>query len=109
MPSQEYFQELQVLESNLQNLLLQKQAFQMELSETESALREVKKSEGDVYKIAGQFLIKSNQKTILENLEKKQKIFQLRIEAIEKQESSINEKIDDLKEQFSKKKSKSKN
>ena len=37
---------------------MQKQGFQMELSETESALKEIQSSEGDVYKIAGQFLIK---------------------------------------------------
>ena len=34
-------QEMQMLEQNLQNLLLQKQAFQMELSETESALQAI--------------------------------------------------------------------
>ena len=35
-------QELQLLEQSLQNTLMQKQAFQMELSETQAALGELK-------------------------------------------------------------------
>ena len=34
-------QEMQFLEQNLQNIILQKQALQMELSETNSALKEI--------------------------------------------------------------------
>ena len=98
--SNQNLQELQILESNLRNLVMQKQAFQMELSETKSALEEIKSSEGDVFKIAGQFLIKTDKKEVLESLEKKQKMFSLRVESIEKQESSINEKIDVLKEEL---------
>lgn len=96
--SEDKIQELQILESNLRNLVMQKQAFQIELSETESALKEIKFSEGDVYKIAGQFLIKTNKKEILDSLEKKKKMFGLRIDSIEKQESSINDKIEVLRE-----------
>lgn len=89
-------QELQILESNLRNLLMQKQGFQIELSETESALKEIQPSEGDVYKIAGQFLIKTKKQGVIDSLEKKQKMLKLRIESIERQESSINEKIEAL-------------
>ena len=98
--SDEKIQELQILESNLRNLLMQKQGFQIELSEAESALREIKSSEGDVYKIAGQFLIKSKRENVIESLEKKQKMFKLRIESIEKQESSINEKMEALQKEL---------
>ena len=38
-------QELQVLEQNLQNILMQKQAFQLELAEVENALKEIKKAD----------------------------------------------------------------
>ena len=51
-------EEIQILEQNLQNILIQKQAFQMELSETLEALKELGKSKGDSYKIIGQFMIK---------------------------------------------------
>ena len=44
-------QEIQFLEQNLQNLLMQKQAFQMELSETQAALKELENSGEEVFKI----------------------------------------------------------
>ena len=43
-------QEIQILEQNLQNLLLQKQAFQMEISETIAAKREIEMAGEDVFK-----------------------------------------------------------
>ena len=54
------FQEMQMVEQSLQNILYQKQAFQMELSETESALTEIEKSGDEVFKIVGQLMIKSD-------------------------------------------------
>ena len=52
-------QELQILEQNLQSIMMQKQAFQLELSEVENALEELKKSGDEVYKIVGQVMIKA--------------------------------------------------
>ena len=54
----EKIQQMQFMEQNLQSILMQKQAFQMEISETTSALNEVEKSKDDVYKIVGQLMIK---------------------------------------------------
>ena len=51
--TQEKIQQLQILEQNIQNILFQKQAFQFELSETENALKEVEKSQEDVFKLVG--------------------------------------------------------
>lgn len=71
----------------------------MELSETQSALNEIQKSTDDVYKIIGQMMIKSEKKKILEELENKEKIIQLRISSIEKQEDSTMGKIEKLREE----------
>lgn len=90
---QEKIQELQILEQNLQNLLLQKQAFQMELNETELALRELEQAKGDSYKIIGQIMIKTDKKDLSKELEEKKKIIELRINAIEKQEAILTEKL----------------
>jgi len=87
-------QEMQFLEQNFQNLLLQKQAFQMELSETQSALKEIEKSGDEVFKIIGQLMIKTDKKNIKEELTNKDKILSLRIKTIEKQESSLREQLD---------------
>jgi len=47
--TQKKIQELQILEHNLQNLMMQKQAFQLELNETVNALEEVKKKQKMTY------------------------------------------------------------
>ena len=92
-------QELQILEQTIHNILLQKQAFQMELSETQSALNEVRGSKDDVYKIIGQMMVKSDKKNITEELSNKEKIIELRLSSIEKQENSLMEKIEKLREE----------
>jgi len=92
-------QELQILEQTIHNILLQKQAFQMELSETQSALNEVRGSKDDVYKIIGQMMVKSDKKNIIEELSNKEKIIELRLSSIEKQENSLMEKIEKLREE----------
>ena len=66
-------QEMQILEQNLQSLLLQKQAFQMELSETQSALKEIENSGEEVFKIIGQLMIKTDKSKIKQELLNKEK------------------------------------
>ena len=92
-------QELSFLEQNMQNLLLQKQAFQMEMSETISALNEIKKSSDDVFKILGQLMIKVNKKEILEELENKEKLLTFKLNSLDKQENSLNDKIISLRDE----------
>ena len=96
---QEKIQELQILEQNLQSILLQKQAFQMEFNETESALIEVGKSHDEVYKIVGQVMVKAGKTDVEKELKEKKDILSLRLKSIEKQESSFKEKLDKLREE----------
>ncbi|MDP2628510.1 MAG: prefoldin subunit beta [Nanoarchaeota archaeon] len=98
MSSDKNIQEMQILEQTLQNLLMQKQAFQMEMSETKSALSEIEKSKEDVFKIIGQLMIKTDKKKINEELSNKEKILELRIKNIEKQESSLTERLEKLRD-----------
>ena len=93
---------MQILEQKLQNSILQKQAFQMELAETNSALREVEKSGDEVFKIIGQLMIKSEKEKIKEELLSKQKILELRIKALEKQENSLTGQLDRLRDEITK-------
>ncbi len=95
-------QEMQMLEQNLQNILLQKQAFQMELSETEAALEEITKSGDKVFKVIGQLMIEAKKDNMLKELEEKKKIVEVRLRAIEKQEGVFSEKIEGLREEFMK-------
>jgi len=95
-------QEMQLLEQNLQNLLLQKQAFQIELAETQSALKEIENSGDEVFKIIGQLMIKTNKSKMKEELLNKEKILDLRIRAIERQETSLTEQLDVLRTEIMK-------
>jgi len=100
---QEKIQHLQILEQNLQNLLMQKQAFQFELNETENALAEVKKTQEDIFKMVGQILIKASKEEIEKELSQKKDILSLRAKSIEKQESQIRETAEKLREEVLKK------
>jgi len=98
--SQEKIQELQVLEQNLQNILLQKQAFQLELSETDSALSEIAKTGEDVYRIVGSIMIKASKEETEKELKEKSEILAIRLKSIEKQESDFREKSDKLRQEL---------
>jgi prefoldin beta subunit len=95
-------QELQILEQKLQNSMLQKQAFQMELAETNSSLKEVEKSGDEVFKIIGQLMIKSEKGKVQEELLSKQKILELRIKTFEKQEKILTEQVERIREELTK-------
>ena len=96
--NQNKIQEMQILEQSLQNLLLQKQSFQMELSETQNALNEIEKSP-EVYKIIGQMMMKTEKPKMKEELTDKEKLLNLRVSTIEKQEDSLSEKLEKLREE----------
>ncbi len=95
-------QEMQILEQRLQNSILQKQAFQMELAETNSALKEIEKSGDEVFKIIGQLMIKAQKSKIQEELLSKQKILEIRIKTFEKQENSLEEQVDKIRDELTK-------
>ena len=93
---------MQILEQTLQNLLLQKQAFQMELAETQAALKEIEKAGEEIFKIIGQLMIKTEKTKTKKELLDKEKILELRIKSIEKQERHLTENIDSLRQEVMK-------
>lgn len=95
-------QQIHFMESNLQNLFMQKQAFQMELSESQSAIKEIENSGEEIFKIIGQLMIKTDKKKTKEELSNKEKILELRIKTIEKQEGSLMEKLEELRKDITK-------
>ena len=95
-------QEMQMLEQGLHSVLVQKQAFQMELSETQSALKEIESSSDEVFKIVGQLMIKSEKSKISRDLKNKEKLLDVRLKTLEKQESNMVEKLGSLREELTK-------
>ena len=91
-------EEMQIVEQRLNSILMQKQSFQIEFSENQSALREIESSDGDVFKVIGQLMVKTDRKKLKDELSGKEKILDMRIKAIEKQESSLMEKLERLRE-----------
>ena len=93
-------QEMQIIEQSLQNIILQKQAFEMELAETRAAMKEIEKSGDEVYKIIGQLMIKKDKKEVKEELKNKENILNLRLKTIEKQEKIFMDKSEKLRKEI---------
>tara|TARA_Y100000310_G_scaffold341901_1_gene442791 strand:- start:4313 stop:4624 length:312 start_codon:yes stop_codon:yes gene_type:complete len=103
MENQEKIEEMKILDQKLHNLLLQKQNFQMELSETQAALAEVEKSGEEVFKIVGQLMIKTEKGKIKGELSDREKMLDLRIKTFEKQENIMVENLEKLRQEIMKK------
>ncbi len=91
--TEQQIMELQILEQNLQNLAMQKQNFQTQLIEIESASEEINKNPKEAYKIMGPIMVLSTVKDLEKDLNSKKEILDLRLKNIEKQEKSLGEKI----------------
>jgi len=98
---QEKIGKLQMMEQNMQNFLMQRQQFQSQLGEIESALEEIDKTD-TAYRIIGNIMVKSSKDTLKKDLSSKKELMEVRIQALEKQESQLQEKAKTLKEEVMK-------
>ena len=98
---QEQIMKLQQSQQNLQSIMTQRQHLEMEKAETEKALEELKKvaDNDSVFKQAGTVLIKSDKKSLVDELEEKVELSKTRSTVLEKQEVRVKET---LKEQEAK-------
>ena len=87
--------QLQMLEQSMQNLLMQKQQFQLQQVEIESALKELEKV-NEAYKIVGNIMVLSKKDDLKADLASKKEIVELRIKNMEKQENQLREKASKL-------------
>lgn len=87
--------QLQMLEQSMQNLLMQKQQFQLQQVEIESALKELEKV-NEAYKIVGNIMVLSKKDDLKADLNSKKEIVELRIKNMEKQENQLREKASKL-------------
>ena len=91
--------QLQLFEQGLQNFLGQKQQFQVQLVEIESALSELGSAE-KAYKIVGNIMVESDKNELKSDLHSKKEMLELRIKTIEKQESQVREKASKLQSEI---------
>jgi prefoldin beta subunit len=94
--------QLQLIEQTMQNILLQKQTFQTQLTEIENALEELKGTKDDAYKIVGNIMIKSKKQELVKDLNSKKEIVSLRIKNLEKQETKLKEKASPMQKEIMK-------
>ena len=94
-------QEMQILEHNFEQLLLQKQAFTLELNDTKHSLEELEKASDEVFKIVGrQIIIRTKKEDLQKDLSHKQELIELRLKNIEKQEEEFSKKVVSLREEI---------
>ena len=88
---QEQVAKMQQSQQNLQSILGQKQQVEMENTESDRALEELQKANDDeqVFKYAGSILIKSDKKTLIEELEEKKALSKTKVTVLEKQEERL--------------------
>ena len=102
--TQQKIQELQMLEQAFQQLMMQKNAFTMEASETEHVINEVEKADGEIMRIvSGQVALKSSKEKVLEEMNKKKELIDTRMKQMEDQEKEFGEKIEKIREEVMKK------
>lgn len=87
--------QLQLYEQSMQNIMAQKQQFQMQVLEIESALTELKNS-NNAYKIIGNIMVASDNESLNADLKSKKEVVDLRLKTLEKQENQIKEKAEKL-------------
>jgi len=90
--------QLQMFEQSLQNLLVQKQQFQSQLVEIESALKELDGSK-EAYKIVANIMVSTKKEDLKKELDEKKESLTLRITTLEKQEKTIKEKAEKLQKE----------
>ena len=99
--TEEKISQLQMYEQSLQNILMQKQHFQSQISEMDSALKELNGS-SESYKIVGNIMVKTGKDELKKDIEEKNSSLKIRIGALEKQEKSIKEKAESLQKEIMK-------
>lgn len=96
---QEKIQQLQGIEQNMQHFLKQRQQFQMQLLEIESALEELRKTE-KAYKIIGNIMVATEKGALEKDLQEKKERLELRIKSFEKQETALKDQAKGLREEI---------
>ena len=91
--------QLQMFEQSLQSFLGQKQQFQVQLVEVESALGELENTD-KAYKIIGNIMVESDKNELKSDLQSKREMLELRIKTMEKQETQVREKASKLQSEI---------
>ena len=92
---QERLQRLQNLQNTYQQLLVQKQSYEMEKMESETALETLKNVAADstVYKSVGAVLVEKPRDDVVKELDDRVEFLEMRLKVLVKQEDKTKEKM----------------
>jgi len=102
---QEQLARLQQLQQTLQVVITQKQQVELELSDTERALKELEKltDETAIYKSIGALLVKSNRQNVIKELNERKELLNTRVTVLAKQEERARSKLKELQQSLQEK------
>lgn len=99
--AQQALMEIQMFQQQMQTVVAQKEALNLQGMEIDKALDElIKSKEDDVYKAVGPILIKSTKKELEAELREKKETISLRVKSLEKQETRIRDKVKEVQEKL---------
>lgn len=90
--------QLQLLQQNLQNIAAQKQQYESQLVEIESALTELSTTE-KAYKIVGKLMLAGSREKLTRELSEKKEVVELRLRHFTKQEDKIKQSLEEAQQQ----------
>ena len=94
-------QEYLVLQQQLRNVVLQKEALKIQVNEIESALEELKKTEEEtVYKVVGNVMVKKKKDEVEKELNEIKEDSELKISSLENFEKDLVVKIKRIEEKL---------
>jgi prefoldin beta subunit len=94
-------QEYLILQQQLRNVLIQKEAIKLQIAEIDTALSELEKTkEEKVYKVVGNVMIKKSKEEVEKELKESKEDLQIRVESLEKIEKDLIEKIKNIEEKL---------
>jgi prefoldin beta subunit len=96
---QEKIGQVQLIQQNLENFSNQRQQFQMQETEIETALLEISSS-GQNYKIIGNIMVLADRDKLRKDLEEKKEMLTIRISNIEKQEEKLKVKAEEIQKEL---------
>lgn len=99
--AQQFLLQAQVYQQQMQNILAQKEALRIQEMETKKASDELARSkESSVYKISGTILIKASRQEVSKDLKERQETIATRMATLEKSESSIRDRIEEIRKRL---------
>jgi len=101
---QEKLNRMQQLQNMLQQLVVQKQRLELELTESDRALKTLEDTPSDakVYKSAGAVLVEKDKDVVVKELTERKEFLDMRSKVLVKQETNTRERLTKLQENLQK-------